>query len=136
MKNLLAGLSILPMYVAFSAVSHAAQLTGEEIRALVSDKTVYAYHEKKDFEITTYFAPDGTLKSVRNNEKYTGKWRIEGDTHCIQFNDPFSGQPRKDRCMYIEKDGDTVKRIKETPNGKRIHIITYRRFADGNAEGL
>jgi len=117
-------------------LAHAEQLSGDQVRALISDKTVYAYHEKKDFDIVTYFSADGTFKSLRRGDVYPGKWRIDGDKHCIRRNDPFSGQPRKERCMYIEKDGDTYKRIKEKGSGKRIHVITYKRFADGNAEGL
>jgi len=129
--------SVLCATLLTSGSAYAEQLNGDQVNALISDKTVYAYHEKKDFDITTYFSPDGKIISARNEEKYIGKWHIQADgSHCIRFNDPYSGEPRKERCMFIEKDGDTYKRIKVKPNGRRIHVISYKRFADGNAENL
>ena len=129
--------SIFSGTLLISGLAQAEQLNSEQVTALVSGKTVYAVHEKRDFDITSYFSSDGTVISFRNEEKYKGKWHTKSDgSHCIQFNDPYSGELKKERCMFIEKDGDTYKRIKVKGNGKRIHVISYKRFAHGNAENL
>jgi hypothetical protein len=128
----------LPGVLLWVPGAFAEDLNAEQVKALLSGKTAYAWHEKKEFDITTYFAEDGTLVSVRKGgDKWKGKWRIDGNgMHCMQLFDPYSEQPRKEHCRIVEKDGNTYKRIKVKPNGRRIHIATYKKFADGNAENL
>jgi len=116
-----------------AATAYAEQLNGEQVTALLSGKTSYAYHDFKDFDIDTYFAPDGSVISIRNGEKHTGKWRVESNgNHCVRLNDPYSGEPKKEHCRFIENNDGTYTRIKVKRKGKRIPIITYKRFADGN----
>ncbi len=116
----------------------ADTLNAEQVKALFTDKTTYATHVRKDFDITTYFASDGTLISIRKgDEQWTGKWRVESDgKHCIRLNDPYSGVAKIERCMIVKDDGGTYKRFKIKKNGDLKHIITYKRFADGNPENL
>ena len=118
------------------STAEAKDLTGDEIRALFSGKTIHSYHERKDFDIVAFYAPDGTVRMERKGDTWTGKWRIDGNNICLQLNDPYSGVPRKERCRIIAEEDGVYKKYKVKDNGNRVHIITYRKFEDGNTAGL
>jgi len=136
-KSILFLISLSSGFIFNSSLVFAEQLKADQVKALFTDKTSYAYHEKRDFDITSYYSSDGKLVSIRNGEKWTGKWRIKADgKHCIQLNDPYSGVAKIDKCMVIQNDAGTYKRFKIKRNGELKHIITYKRFAEGNPENL
>ena len=105
------------------ALAETRDLTKDEIIAMFSDKTVWGNHAKKDRRNKVYFAPDGTFKSKRLDEKggSEGKWSVDDKNRL---------------CM--EKNGDTRCRTVVDKNGKIIkykgkkHVWNYTKFEDGN----
>ena len=116
-------------FISFSFGSAVAdeELNAEEVKALFSGKTVSWVQHKKGHTGTGYFAPDGKLTGLRNGtDKFQYGWSVNDDGHlCIE-------KSSETNCRVIEKSGDEIRKIKVKPNGKRIHIMTYSDFVDGN----
>ena len=120
-------ISIVLMFglMGFSSLTFAEKrtLTGDEVTAMFSDKTVWGNHAKKDNRNKVYFAPDGTFKSKRldGSGGSEGKWSVDDENRL---------------CM--EKNGDTRCRTVVDKNGKIIkykgkkHVWNYTKFEDGN----
>jgi tetratricopeptide (TPR) repeat protein len=51
---------------------------------------------------TEYFAPDGTIKGLWRNKRYSAKWSIEGDALCLDY--PTRGRS----CLLYSLEGDQV----------------------------
>ena len=122
-STLIAGLLTLTLGPAFAD----EDLNADEVKALFSGKTVSWVHHKKGNTGTGYFAPDGKLTGLRNGkDKIKYGWTVneEGEL-CID-------KGSETNCRVIEKSGDEIRKIKVKPNGKRIHIMTYSDFVDGN----
>jgi hypothetical protein len=102
-------------------------LNADQVKALFTGKTVNWENHKKGHTGTGYFSPDGKLTGLKNgNVKIQHGWHVSDDGGlCIE-----KGSDTK--CRVIEKSGDEIKKIKVKPNGKRIHIMTYSNFVDGN----
>ena len=120
---LFVGLLTLP----FGSAVADEELNSDEVKALFSGKTVSWVHHKKDNTGTGYFAPDGKLTGLRNGtDKFQYGWHVNEDGElCID-------KSSETNCRVIEKSGDEIRKIKVKPNGKRIHIMTYSDFIDGN----
>ena len=103
------------------------ELNAEEVKGLFSGKTVSWVQHKKGHTGTGYFAPDGKLTGLRNGtDKFQYGWSVNDDGHlCIE-------KSSETNCRVIEKSGDEIRKIKVKPSGKRIHIMTYSDFVDGN----
>jgi hypothetical protein len=78
MKALIAALALT---VAFSAVA-AEPLAGEQIRALVSGKTVDGTMTDTG-RYAEFYAADGQIRG----KDYVGVWTIEGDAMCFVYPD-------------------------------------------------
>ena len=102
-------------------------LGADEVKALFTGKTANWKNHKKGHTGIGYFAPDGKLTGLKNGtDKIQHGWHVNDDGElCIDK----SGDTK---CTIIEKSGDEIKKIKVKPNGKRIHIMTYSNFVDGN----
>jgi hypothetical protein len=62
--------------------SAAERLSGEEIHALVADKTITGTMvETGDY--AEFYAADGTIRG----EGYQGLWTVEGDAMCFDYGD-------------------------------------------------
>jgi formylglycine-generating enzyme required for sulfatase activity len=112
----------------------AADMTGPEIKALLSGKTTYlettAASSSSQVGLgVIYWAADGTaLFATPSGSIMHGTWVIKENTNCTDWRErPGSG------CVRYEKTGDTVTAIDAASGKPRFKII---RTAGGNAENL
>ncbi len=100
-------------------------LTGDEVKALFSGKTVDYSHVTRGFRMSVFYEEDGSMRGMRDGNTLRGSWRVNDKGElCIEYG-------KGDRCRHIvEKDGEYRKYKEE--NGKKIHIVTYHTFTDGN----
>ena len=105
--------------------AHAGKvLSNDEVRAIVSGKTVHAEHLKKGFNFSVYFAADGSVvRKWKNDKVQDGKWFFDGNLHCINVGGG-------DKCGSIVDNGDgTYNRLKGGNSNK--HFITWTKVVDG-----
>jgi hypothetical protein len=67
------------------AAAPAAKLIGIAAWSQVVGNSITGKEGKKI--LTEYYAPDGTAKSMTDNEISTGKWVLVGETICFQYTD-------------------------------------------------
>jgi hypothetical protein len=117
---------LLAVAMAFSGPSAAEKtLTGDEVKALFSGKTVDYTHVTTGFEMSVYYAEDGSMRGMRGENKTGGSWRVNDNGElCIEYG-------KGDRCRHIVEEDGVYRKYKEN-NGKKIHIVTYHTFTDGN----
>ena len=115
------------------ALAEMRDLTKDEIIAMFSGKTVWGDKEPKvtrSFRLPAkrnkvYYAPDGTFKSKRLDEKGSGegKWYVnEENLLCKE-----SGKKHKMKCRRIVDKNGKIKKYK----GKK-HVWNFTKFKDGN----
>jgi hypothetical protein len=102
-------------------------LTGDQIRALITDKTIQAEHLGKGFTFEVYFDPDGkTATRTHKGAKVTTAYSIDGDEHCLLWNGA-------NRCATIMDNGDgTYSRINTSGRYRGKAVVKWIRFEDGN----
>lgn len=112
----------------------AADLTGPEIKALLSGKTVYlettaASASGQAGQGVIYWAEDGSaLYKTPSGAILHGKWGVKGNTNCTDWKE----RPNT-ACTRYDKVGDTVT-VFDTVSGRvRAKIV---KTAPGNAEKL
>jgi hypothetical protein len=120
-------LAIISLFLLLGASFHAHAgkvLSNDEVKALVSGKTVHAKHEKKGFNFSVYFNADGSaVRKWKNDKLQDGKWFFKDNLHCINVGGG-------DKCGSIEDNGDgTYKRLKGGNSNK--HFITWTKIVDG-----
>lgn len=100
-------------------------LTGDEVRALFSGKTVDYVHVTRGFRMSVYYADDGSMRGMRDGNKTGGSWRVNDKGElCIEYG-------KGDRCRHIVEEDGEYRKYKEE-NGEKLHIVTYHTFTDGN----
>jgi hypothetical protein len=112
----------------------AADMTGAEIKAFLSGKTVYletttASSSGQAGQAAIYWNADGTaLFKTANGSIMHGTWVIKDNTNCTNWKErPGSG------CVRYDKTGDTVTVIDAASGKTRAKIV---KTAAGNAEKL
>lgn len=121
-------ISVVLMFglMGFSSLTFAEErtLTGDEITAMFSDKTVSGHHAFKEKKTINYFSADGTFKRIRldNDESAEGKWWVDGKNRLCK-----EKKGDKKTCRGIVDDNGTIKKFK-----KKKHVWTYTKFEDGN----
>lgn len=124
--------SILILLASFICVSNPVFagdfMSADKVKALLSGKTVVGKGLKKNFTVTTYFAPDGTMTGNKNGNQRKGMWRVESDgLQCVEFDDGASN------CRYIKDNGDgTYTKIKVKGDGDEIETVLWESIQDGN----
>jgi hypothetical protein len=122
-------LAVLSLGTAF-----ASEMTGAEIKDLISGKTAYIETTPESVTGTVgngviYYGADGNgLYKTPKGELWHGTWKIDGNTLCTVWKE---GPKRP--CLKLDKQGDIVNII-DTGTGKtraKIH-----KLAAGNAEHL
>lgn len=112
----------------------AADMTGADIKAFLSGKTVYleataASASGQAGQGVIYWAEDGTaLYKTPTGAILHGKWEIKGNTNCTQWKE----RPNT-ACVRYDKTGDTVAAIDAVSGQIRAKIV---KTAPGNAEKL
>ncbi len=112
----------------------AADMTGAEIKALLSGKTFYleataASASGQAGQGVIYWAEDGTaLYKTPSGAMMHGKWEIKGNTNCTDWKErPGTG------CVRYDKMGDAIEVIDAASGKTRAKIV---KTAPGNAEKL
>jgi len=112
----------------------AAELTGAEIKELISGKSLYleltaASSVGTPGQGVIYYAPDGSaLNKTPKGVMWHGTWKIEGNTACTDWKE-FPNNP----CSKYDKQGDTISIINVATGQSRGKIW---KIAPGNAENL
>jgi len=113
--------------------ARTAELTGAEIKDLISGNTAY-------FELTAsitgiqgrgviYFDPNGTaLYKTPKGIMWHGTWKIEGNTTCTDWRE-WPANP----CSKYDQQGDTITSINVATGVARGKIT---KIVPGNAEKL
>ena len=112
----------------------AGDMTGAEIKAFMSGRTVYletttASASGKAGQGVIYWGEDGTaLYKTAGGGMLHGKWEIKGNTNCTDWKErPGIG------CTRYEKTGDAVTVFDATSGAIRAKVL---KTAPGNAEKL
>jgi hypothetical protein len=111
----------------------AADMTGDEIRATLSDKTVYlecgARSTGGQGRGVQYYGADGTAiyKSAKRGMLH-GTWAVKGNTVCNDWK-----EAPNNPCSRFDKQGDTITMINVATKQSRCKIT---KTAPGNAEKL
>jgi len=132
-----AAILLLAMVVAVDSgcATDGRVLSGDEVRALFSGKTVKGYHEKKEYPFTSYYEPSGTFRSYQDGATVprSGRWWVNdsGDI-CIQW----KGEPQSFCRKMITNDKGDYWKVLVKSGGKRILIVTFESFVDGNVNNL
>jgi hypothetical protein len=111
----------------------AAELTGAEIKDLISGKTIY-------LELTAsitgasgpgvlYYDANGTvLYKTPKGVMWHGTWTMKDDTACTDWKE-FPNNP----CTKYDKQGDTISQINVATGQARGKVV---KIVAGNAENL
>src|SRR5215831_2224512 len=117
-----------------TASAVAAELTGPEIKALLSGKTAYleataASSSGQAGQGVIYWAEDGTaLYKTPSGAVMHGKWEIKANSNCVEWKErPNMG------CVRYDKTGDVITVIDVASGQARGKIM---KTAPGNAEKL
>ena len=118
-----------------ATAAYAADLTGAEIKTLISGKTVYidvgggGTATGASGPGVIYYAADGSaLYKTPKGEMWTGKWTIKDNTACTEWK-----QATTNACTRYDKQGDTITMINAATGLVRSKLV---KTADGNPEKL
>ena len=111
----------------------AADMTGDEIKATISGKTVYlecgATSTGGTGQGIIYYATDGSaLYKSAGKGMLHGTWSVKGNTACTDWK-----EVPNNPCSRYDKQGDTITQINVATNQPRCKIS---KTAPGNAEKL
>ena len=98
-------------------------LNKDEIIAAFSGKTAWGNHAFKNKRNMVYFAPDGTFKGKRLDERgsATGKWYVDDENRlCMEKNGD-------SKCRRVVDKKGKLKKYK----GKK-HVWNFTKFKDGD----
>jgi hypothetical protein len=121
---------------AFSVISSAmaAELTGAEIKDLISGKSVYldltgASATGASGQGVIYYAPDGSeLYKTSKGATWHGNWSIKGNTLCNDWK-----EAPNNPCTKYDKQGDTITVVIATTGQVRGKVL---KIVPGNAENI
>jgi hypothetical protein len=112
----------------------AADLTGAEIKDLITGKSVYLETTAASVTGTPghgviYYAADGTaLYKTPKGVMWHGTWVIKDNSACVDWKE----QPNNG-CVKYDKQGATISIVTATTNQVRAKVV---KVAPGNAENL
>ena len=112
----------------------AADMTGAEIKAFLSGKTIYlettaASASGAAGQGVIYWGEDGTaLYKTATGAIMHGKWQVKGNTNCTEWKE----RPNT-ACVRYDKTGDAVTVIDAASGQIRAKVV---KTAPGNVEKL
>ena len=111
----------------------AADLTGDEIKATISGKTVYlecgTTSTGGQGQGIIYYSADGTaLYKSAGRGMLHGTWAVKGNTACTDWK-----EAPNNPCSRYDKQGDAITLVNVATNQPRCKIT---KTAPGNAEKL
>ena len=118
----------------FASSAFAADMTGADIKAMISGKSVYLETTGdsvagKSGQGVIYYAEDGTsLYKTPAGAMWHGKWVIKDNTNCTAWTE----RPGT-ACSKYDKTGDVVSIVDSATGKTRAKIV---KTAPGNAEKL
>jgi len=114
--------------------ANAADMTGAEIKAFLSDKTVYLETTAASAggaagQVVIYWSADGTaLYKTPSGSIMHGKWQVKDNTNCTDWKErPGTG------CVRYDKAGDIITVFDVKSGQVRAKIV---KSAPGNVEKL
>src|SRR5499427_3839202 len=128
-----AALAAAGLLVAVVGTAIAADMTGDEIKATISGKTVYLECGRTSTggqgQGIIYYAADGTaLYKSAGRGMLHGTWSVKGNTGCTDWK-----EAPNNPCSRYDKKGDTITLVNVATNQPRCKIS---KTAPGNAENL
>jgi hypothetical protein len=112
----------------------AAELTGAEIKDLISGKSVYSQSTAASSTGTAgpsviYYAADGTaLYKTAGGTIWHGKWSIKDNTACVDWK-----EKPNNPCSKYDKQGDAINIVNVTSGEVRAKVV---KIAAGNSENI
>ena len=111
----------------------AADLTGAQLKELLSGKSVYLENTATSTagvgQGVIYYAADGTaLYKTGSGKILHGTWTIKENTACIDWKE----QPNNS-CTRYDKQGDTITSFNVATGKPRRKVL---KIVDGNAEKI
>jgi hypothetical protein len=111
-----------------------AELTGAEIKDLISGKSVYSQSTAASSTGTAgpsviYYAADGTaLYKTAGGAIWHGKWSIKDNTACVDWK-----EKPNNPCSKYDKQGDAINIVNVTTGEVRAKVV---KIAAGNSENI
>jgi hypothetical protein len=118
----------------FSSTAFAVEyLSAEEVKQLITGKTVEATNPRRAVSSVTYFDPDGTFRQLLDGKPEKGTWSVDDDGYLNTNREGWGSSRRK-----ISKEGDAWKlyKIPEKVTKTTKHMKTYTRILNGNPNNL
>jgi hypothetical protein len=134
MRGVANAIIIAGVVIGLIGSARATDMTGSEIKAFISGKTVYlettgASASGKAGQGVIYWAEDGTaLYKTPTGAIMHGKWEIKGNTNCTEWKE----RPNT-ACVRYDKVGDAVTAIDAVSGQVRAKVV---KSASGNPEKL
>ena len=118
----------------FASTAVAIEYLGaEEVKQLISGKTVEAINPRRAQSSVTYFDPDGTFRQLLDGKPEKGTWFVDDDGYLNTNREHWGSSRRK-----ISKEGDEWKlyKVPENITKPTKYMKTYTRIIDGNPNDL
>jgi hypothetical protein len=134
MRSITRTVAILAAILPLARSAMAADLSGAEIKELISDKTVFLELAAGTVTGATgtgiiYYSADGTvLYKTGKGEMWHGTWTIKDNLGCVIWK-----ETPNNACTRYDKQGDVITLINVATGQPRGKII---KTAPGNSEKL
>ena len=117
----------------FSPMLLAGNLSGNEVRQLISGNTVEKVHAKRGYSIVTYYSPDGTYRQIADGEAQSGTWNIDSEGQLCSMRQDWGGE-----CRLIAKEGSEWKayKVPDNPMKPRTLKRIWKKIVRGNPRNL
>jgi hypothetical protein len=118
----------------FSSFAIAHEFLGaEEVKQLISGKTVEAENSSKATSSVTYFDPDGTFRQLLEDKPEKGTWSVNDNGYLCTNREGWGSS-----CRKISKEGEVWKlyKVPEKITKSIEYKKTFLRILDGNPNNL
>lgn len=118
----------------FPAISVAVEyLSAEEVKQLITGKTVEAENPRRATSSVTYFDTDGTFRQLLEGKPEKGTWSVSDDGYLCTNREGWGSS-----CRKISKEGEVWKlyKVPEKITKPIEYKKTYLRILDGNSNNL